>query len=113
MDVKNTSSLSRSLIGAAVSLTILAGSAASTFADETATFDKAGTNGSLVVADAHTFRHCHNLSKRTYCHKADRLPQNWPPNTDTPHREESARDRRQECTPDSRACPPNQRYGKG
>jgi hypothetical protein len=43
-------------------------------------------NGAVVVADAHPYRHCHNLPKRTYCHKADRLPQNWPPNTDTPHR---------------------------
>lgn len=39
----------------------------------------------LVVADAHAYRHCHNLPRRTYCHKADRLPQNWPPNSNTPH----------------------------
>jgi hypothetical protein len=43
-------------------------------------------SGAVILADVHPYRHCHNLSKRTYCHKADRLPQNWPPNTDTPHR---------------------------
>lgn len=30
--------------------------------------------GAVVVADAHPYRHCHNLPKRTYCHKANRLP---------------------------------------
>jgi hypothetical protein len=44
-----------------------------------------GQATSLIVADAHPFRHCHNISTRTYCHKKDRLPQNWPPHTDTPH----------------------------
>lgn len=41
----------------------------------------------IVVADAHEYRHCHNLRRRTYCHKKGRLPQNWPPNSNTPHRE--------------------------
>lgn len=69
--------------------------------------------GSLVVADAHPFRHCHNLSKRTYCHKKDRLPQNYPPNTDTPHRGESENDSRKDCAPGSERCGNNFRYGRG
>lgn len=39
----------------------------------------------LVLADAHPYRHCHYIHTRVYCHKSDRLPMNWPPNTDTPH----------------------------
>lgn len=41
-----------------------------------------------IVALAHTqaSRHCHNVHTRTYCHKADRLPMNWPPLSDTPVR---------------------------
>lgn len=66
----------------------------------------------LVVADAHTYRHCHNLSKRTYCHKADRLPQNWPPNSDTPHRGYES-DSRRECPAGSRKCADSSRYGQG
>ena len=36
----------------------------------------------LVVADARSYRHCHNIHTRVYCHKADRLPMNWPPFSD-------------------------------
>lgn len=36
----------------------------------------------LVVADARSVRHCHNVHRRVYCHKADRLPMNWPPFSD-------------------------------
>lgn len=39
----------------------------------------------LVFVDTHPYRHCHNIHTRVYCHKKDRLPLNWPPNTDTPH----------------------------
>ncbi|MFA5955979.1 hypothetical protein [Hyphomicrobium sp.] len=39
----------------------------------------------LVFVDAHSYRHCHNIHTRTYCHKRDRLPTNWPPLSDTPH----------------------------
>lgn len=38
----------------------------------------------LHLADARDYSHCHNLPRRTYCHEAQRLPRNWPPNTDTP-----------------------------
>lgn len=38
------------------------------------------------LAHARRDHHCHNLPRRTYCHKAQRLPQNWPPNADTPAR---------------------------
>ncbi|WP_290996194.1 hypothetical protein [Hyphomicrobium sp.] len=44
-----------------------------------------GQAASLIVADAHPFLHCHTIFTRTYCHKKDRLPENWPPHTDTPH----------------------------
>lgn len=48
----------------------------------------------IVVADAHEYRHCHNLRRRTYCHKKGRLPQNWPPNSNTPHRDDDSRKER-------------------
>jgi len=41
--------------------------------------------GSLLwLVDARSYRHCHNISWRRYCHKSERLPRNWPPNTNTP-----------------------------
>ncbi len=82
-------------------------------ADNTETTSPPVTYGPLVVADAHSYRHCHNLSKRTYCHKADRLPQNWPPNSNTPHRSGSESGVGKDCLPLSRRCPSNTRYGKG
>ncbi len=36
----------------------------------------------LVITDARSYRHCHNIHTRVYCHKADRLPMNWPPFSD-------------------------------
>jgi len=33
---------------------------------------------------ARSYRHCHNMPRRTYCHAKERLPRNWPPNTNTP-----------------------------
>jgi len=36
----------------------------------------------FVVADGRSFRHCHTIHTRVYCHKADRLPMNWPPFSD-------------------------------
>jgi len=71
----------------------------------------AAAKGAMVVADAHSYRHCHNLSKRTYCHKADRLPQNWPPNTDTPHRGGHEVNENKECPRSSDRCGP--RTSKG
>ena len=41
--------------------------------------------GAVARVDAHAYRHCHYIHTRVYCHKRDRLPMNWPPNTDTPH----------------------------
>lgn len=100
------------IIGAVTSTIGLSISAQAMAADRSA-----GSNitfyGSLVVADAHPYQHCHNLSKRTYCHKKDRLPQNYPPNTDTPHRGESENDARRDCPPGSKRCANNTRYGKG
>lgn len=69
--------------------------------------------GAIVVADAHSYRHCHNLSKRTYCHKADRLPQNWPPNTDTPHRGGPEVNGDKECSRGSDRCLRDPRTSKG
>lgn len=40
---------------------------------------------SIILVDAHSYRHCHNIHTRVYCHKRDRLPMNWPPLSDTPH----------------------------
>lgn len=46
---------------------------------ETATTEKL-----TRLADARSYRHCHNIHTRVYCHKSDRLPVNWPPHSDTP-----------------------------
>ena len=48
--------------------------------------------------DARAYRHCHNLPRRTYCHKRARLPRNWPANTDTPAR------KREPCWVNSAHC---------
>jgi hypothetical protein len=82
-------------------------------ADDLATGSATVSGGSFVVADAHPYRHCHNLPKRTYCHKADRLPQNWPPHTDTPHRSGYESDSRKDCPAGSRRCGNGNRYDKG
>ena len=42
--------------------------------------------GGIQLVDKREYRHCHNIGTRVYCHKKDRLPQNWPPLSDTPHR---------------------------
>lgn len=39
------------------------------------------------LADARSYRHCHNIHTRVYCHKGDRLPVNWPPLSDTQSRQ--------------------------
>ncbi len=39
------------------------------------------------LADARSYRHCHNIHTRVYCHKGDRLPVNWPPHSDTPRQD--------------------------
>jgi hypothetical protein len=41
------------------------------------------TENGFVIADARTYRHCHNAPTRTYCHKKDALPMNWPPFSDS------------------------------
>lgn len=38
---------------------------------------------SSAAADARDSRHCHNIHTRTYCHKRDSLPVNWPPLTNS------------------------------
>jgi hypothetical protein len=40
----------------------------------------------LQLADARGYHHCHNMPRRIRCHTKERLPVNWPPNTDTPGR---------------------------
>lgn len=37
----------------------------------------------IQVADARSYRHCHNMPRRMYCHAKESL---WPPNTNTPGR---------------------------
>jgi len=74
--------------GYAVALTLAFAASISNPADVTGGVieDNATVNGeAFVMADAHPYRHCHNLPRRTYCHKQERLPQNWPPHSDTPH----------------------------
>ncbi len=63
------------------------------------------------VADAHPYRHCHNLSRRTYCHQKGRLPQNWPPNTDTPHR--SGVKKKAPCLKGAVACSTHRSHHQG
>lgn len=38
----------------------------------------------LQLVDVRSYRHCHNMPGRTRCHSKQRLPVNWPPNTNTP-----------------------------
>jgi len=40
----------------------------------------------LQLVDARSYHHCHNMPRRTRCHSSQRLPVNWPPNTNTPNR---------------------------
>lgn len=51
------------------------------------------SGAAVQLADARDYHHCHNLPGRTYCHEAQRLPRNWPPNTDTPARAGASSDR--------------------
>lgn len=49
------------------------------------TLSETATSEKLTrLADARSYRHCHNIHTRVYCHKSDRLPVNWPPHSDTP-----------------------------
>ncbi len=41
----------------------------------------------IQLADGRSYRHCHNIHTRVYCHKGDRLPVNWPPHSDTPNQQ--------------------------
>jgi len=113
MNTTNNLQFARFIIKAAAAISILTVSTSPPAAQNAVTIDRTSPYGGLVVADAHSYRHCHNLSKRTYCHKADRLPQNWPPNTDTPHRQDSESDIRKDCVSGSRGCGSDFRYGKG
>jgi hypothetical protein len=43
-----------------------------------------GARGTLLQpTDARSYHHCHNMPRRIRCHKSERLPVNWPPNTST------------------------------
>jgi hypothetical protein len=35
------------------------------------------------LAHVRAYHHCHNHPRRIYCHKRQRLPVNWPPNSDS------------------------------
>lgn len=108
-----TKILSSASIRSAVATSMFASSVLPSAAQSAMTAESPIAYGMFVVADAHSYRHCHNLSKRTYCHKADRLPQNWPPNTDTPHRSGTESDNSRDCVTGSRDCASSSRYGKG
>ena len=62
---------------AAISLTIIGSSFATNVAPGS---DGSFAPGRLQLADARPYLHCHNLPRRTYCHKGRQLPVNWPPN---------------------------------
>jgi hypothetical protein len=49
-------------------------------------------DGCLTSIDARSYRHCHYIMTRVYCHKSDRLPRVWPPFSDTPKRDKSSED---------------------
>jgi len=40
----------------------------------------------LQLIDVRSYHHCHNMRRRTRCHSTQRLPVNWPPNTNTSRR---------------------------
>jgi hypothetical protein len=46
--------------------------------------EKTTSEKPVRLADARSYRHCHNINVRVYCHKRDQLPMNWPPLSDTP-----------------------------
>lgn len=113
MYIKKTPLFSRAVVSAAIATSILSIGASSSYARSEAALDRARPHGALVVADAHSYRHCHNLSKRSYCHTADKLPQNWPPNTETPHRGGTGSNSRKHYPLGSTACPSNLRSRRG
>lgn len=51
------------------------------------------SGAAVQLADVRDYHHCHNLPGRTYCHEAQRLPRNWPANTDTPAKVDAGSDR--------------------
>lgn len=104
MSMPKQISIARSVVGTAIAITILGLSTLPSSALSAATADHRAADSEFVVADARSYRHCHNLSKRTYCHKADRLPQNWPPNTDTPRSGKSKNQGRIDCANGSSDC---------
>jgi hypothetical protein len=60
--------------------------AAAGFGALEATAGSPHVSGLLQLADARTYHHCHNMPRRIRCHTGQRLPVNWPPNTNTPSR---------------------------
>lgn len=74
--------------------------------------DNATVNAeAFIIADAHPYRHCHSLPRRTYCHKQERLPQNWPPHSDTPPPGEAQRG--SPCERGGRDCKPKVQNKQG
>jgi len=70
-------------------LALLASSALYAMAAEASpfgSFPAAAWNGPapIILASPHSYRHCHNLPRRVYCHKDQALSTNWPPNSNTP-----------------------------
>lgn len=73
----------RCFLGCLLALAMRPTTAAAQFAANPNRFG--ASNAGIELVDAHGYRHCHNIHTRTYCHKRDRLPMNWPPLSDTPH----------------------------
>ncbi len=78
------------LLAMAACLVLSTGGLSSVQASISETLSESTNSEKLVrLADARSYRHCHNIHTRVYCHKRDRLPVNWPPLSDTPSRESS------------------------
>ncbi len=52
--------------------------------DLTTAADVEQKGSQLLNVDARSYRHCHNMPRRIRCHSTERLPVNWPPNSNTP-----------------------------
>jgi hypothetical protein len=73
------------LLTTLISLGLYGGSLSAANASIVETLSESTTSEKAVrLADARSYRHCHNINVRVYCHKRDRLPMNWPPLSDTP-----------------------------
>lgn len=86
------------VVGSAAALTASTASAALGSLSDVISHEFDGAMSGPQLVDARDYRHCHNMPRRTYCHKGERLPRNWPPNSNTPG------STRKPCWVDKRSC---------